>query len=329
MRRIEGLEALRPDLFRLPVATLGVFDGVHRGHAAVLAETAALAAEVGGEPVAVTFDIHPRVVVEGEGPVMLTSLPHRLLLLERAGMAAAVVLRFDEGLRDLPAETFLEDVLLRRMGIAGLVLGPDSHFGRDRRGNPDLARRLLEPRGVPVRAPGTVEGPRGPISSTAIRRAIAGGDLAGAGEMLGRPVTLMGTVVRGDGRGRGLGYPTANLDLAQELRPPRGVYVGRAALPDGTGHWCLVNVGGRPTFHPEGGRDTVEAWIPGWEGDLYGGVLEVALHALIREERRFAGPEALKAQIALDHAGMVDWIRTRTRGGAPGGGPATGRTGGH
>ncbi len=309
MRRVTGLESLSPALFRRPVATLGVFDGVHLGHRAVLAETAALAREVRGEAVAVTFDVHPRVVVEGEGPGMLTSLEHRLRLLGEGGAAAAVVLRFDAALRERSAESFVEEVLLGRMGIAGLVLGPDSHFGKDRRGNPDLARALLGPRGIPVRSLGRVEGPRGPVSSTAIRRAIREGDLAAAEEMLGRPVTVLGTVVRGDGRGRSLGYPTANLDLSHEIRPPRGVWVGRATLPDGSPRWCLVNVGGRPTFHPEGEvPDTVEAWIPGFDGDLYGREVILEFHVRIREERRFSGPAALREQIVLDHDRMVQWI---------------------
>lgn len=310
MERVHGLEELEPGLFRRPVAALGVFDGVHLGHRAVIAETAALAREAGGEAVAVTFDIHPRIVVDGSGPGLLTSLPHRLRLLAEAGAAAAVVLRFDEALRERSAEDFLEGILLRRMGIAGLVLGPDSHYGKDRRGNFDLARAVLEPRGVPVRAVGRVTGPDGPVSSTAIRAAVRAGDLEGAARMLGRPPSVLGTVVRGDGRGRTLGTPTANLDLSHEIRPPRGVYVGRAVLPPGEERHALVNVGGRPTFHPEGtAEDTVEAWFPGWEGDLYGRELEVSFLAHLREERRFAGPEELKAQIRRDHAAMVDWIR--------------------
>jgi riboflavin kinase/FMN adenylyltransferase len=310
MRRVHGLEDLAPGLFRRPVAALGVFDGVHLGHRAVISESAALAAGAGGEPVAITFDVHPRVVVDGKGPGLLTSLPHRLRLLESAGAAAAVVLRFDAALRERSAEWFLEEVLLGRMGIAGLVLGPDSHFGKDRRGNPDLARRTLEPRGVPVRSPGRVQVPAGPVSSTAIRAAVLAGDLRSAAEMLGRPVSVLGTVVRGDGRGRGLGTPTANLDLAHEIHPPRGVWVGSAELPETGRRNCLVNVGGRPTFHSPGeAEDTVEAWFPGWEGDLYGRELEVDFLARVRDERRFPGPEELREQIRRDHASMVEWIR--------------------
>ena len=311
LRRVEGIEGLSPGAFLRPVATLGVFDGVHLGHRAVIAETAALAREVGGEAVAVTFDIHPRVVVDGAGPAMLTSLPHRLLLLGRAGVAAAVVLRFDGDLRERSAESFLEEILIGRMGIGGLVLGPDTHFGKDRRGNPELARRVLGPRGIPVRDVGRVAGPGGPVSSTAVREALRTGDLDGAAAMLGRPPSVLGTVVRGEGRGRGLGFPTANLDPSLEIRPPRGVYVGRVSLPGDP--WCLANVGGRPTFHPGGGvPDTVEAWIPGFEGDLYGRVLELSFMGKLREERRFSGPGDLRAQVVLDHGAMVDWVRRFT-----------------
>ena len=317
MKRVHLLEDLSPELFRRPVAALGVFDGVHLGHRAVLAEAASLAAQSGGEPVAVTFDIHPRVVVDGKGPAVLTSLPHRLRLLDQAGAAAAVVLRFDEALRERSAEWFLEEVLVARMGIAGLVLGPDSHFGKDRRGNPALARSVLGARGIPVRSLERVVGPRGPVSSTAVREAIRDGDLDRAAALLGRPPSLLGIVRRGDGRGRALGYPTANLDAGPEARPPRGVYAGRARLPDGRELPCLVNVGRRPTFAPEESPDTVEAWIPGFDGDLYGEFLEVAFLLRLREERRFAGPDELRAQIGLDHAAMVEWIRRGT-GGAEG-----------
>jgi len=323
MRRVHGLEELAPGLFRRPVAALGVFDGVHLGHRAVLAATAALAREAGGEPVAVTFDIHPREVVEGKGPGLLTSLPHRLLLLEAAGAAAAVVLRFDAALRERSAEGFLEDVLVGRMGIAGLVLGPDSHFGRDRRGNPELARRVLTPRGVKVRHLGRVQCPRGPVSSTAIRAAVRAGDLAAAAEMLGRPVSVLGTVVKGDGRGRGLGTPTANLDLAHEIHPPRGVYAGSAVLPGAGETFALVNVGGRPTFHGPGeAEDVVEAWFPGWEGDLYGRELELSFLHRLRDERKFPGPEALKQQIRKDHEALLDWIRRRPAAALPDNGGA-------
>ena len=167
-----------------------------------------------------------------------------------------------------------------------------------------------------MRSVGRVLAASGPVSSTAIRAAIRAGDLALAAEMLGRPVSVLGTVVRGDGRGRTLGAPTANLDLAHEIRPPRGVYAGRALLPGGESPPCLVNVGGRPTFHPEGAaEDTVEAWIPGWEGDLYGKELEVAFLARLRDERKFSGPGELREQIARDHAAMVDWIRRGAAGG--------------
>jgi riboflavin kinase/FMN adenylyltransferase len=292
-----------------------VFDGVHLGHRAVIAEAASLAAAAGGEAVVVTFDIHPRVVVDGRGPPMLTSLPHRLRLLEAAGAAAAVVLRFDDALRERSAEWFLEEVLVARMGIAGLVLGPDSHFGRDRRGNPELAAAVLGARGIPVRAVPRVVGLRGPVSSTAVREAIVAGDLERAAALLGRPPSLFGTVVRGDGRGRALGFPTANVDAGHEARPPRGVYAGRARLADGRELPCLVNVGRRPTFAPEGSPDTVEAWIPGFDGDLYGQPLEVSFLHRLRDEMRFDGPEALRAQIGRDHAAMVEWIG-RNAGGA-------------
>ncbi len=314
MRRVPGLAALSPGAFRSPVATLGMFDGVHVGHRAVLAETVALARERAGEPVAVTFDVHPRAVVAGAGPPLLTSLEHRLRLLDRAGVAAAVVLHFDAALRDVPAEEFLRGILVARMGVAGVVLGPDSHYGKDRSGDTETARRLLAPLGIPVRGvdPITVGGAA--VSSTAIREALRRGDLPAAAGLLGRPVSALGLVVRGDGRGRSLGFPTANLDLEGALAPPRGVYAALATPDGGSTHRALVNVGGRPTFLPAGSPEAVEVWLDGFDGDLYGLRVEVAFHARLRDERRFDGPDALRRAIGADRDAMLEFFRRESLG---------------
>jgi riboflavin kinase/FMN adenylyltransferase len=309
MRRLRGPAGLHPGLFRRPVATIGTFDGVHLGHRAVLQQTADLASDLGEEPVVVTFDVHPRVVVSGRGPVSLLTEEHRLRLLEEAGMAATVVLHFDEVLRSMEAAEFLESILVRSMGVVGLVLGPDSHYGRDRRGDVTLARTVLDPLAVAVRAvePVLVDGAL--VSSTSLREAVRAGDLAGARAMAGRRWSVLATVVRGDGRGRSLGFPTANLDLAGVARPPRGVWIARAILESGDSYPCLVNIGGRPTFHPEGSTvDTVEAWLDGFDGDLYGSRLELRFLASLREERKFSGPEALRQQIARDRVAMVEFF---------------------
>jgi riboflavin kinase/FMN adenylyltransferase len=301
VKLFEGVERLDPTRFRAPVVTIGVFDGLHRGHKRVLARARELASELGGEVVVVTFHVHPRAVVVGKAPPLITSLPHRLLLLEREGVDATVVLRFDEKLRDMSAEQFVDEVLVARIGVRALVLGHDSHFGKDRRGDFALAKSLLAPRGVPVERVEPVALPDGRVvSSSSIRDAVARDDLAAAAELLGRPPALFGTVVRGDGRGRTLGFPTANLDLAGELRPSRGVW-GASVEVDGRTWPAVVNIGGRPTFLPEGAAaDTVEVHAIGFRGDLYGRALEVRLLGRLRDERKFADAQALKAQIARD-----------------------------
>lgn len=303
MRVLRGRRQLSPDRFRRPVVTLGVFDGVHRGHRALLARARELSARLGGELVVLTFDRHPRTLTTGDPPPLITSPAHRLLLLEREGVDATIVLTFDQELRHMSAEAFVEDLLVGRIGLSALVLGHDSHFGHQRRGDLELSRRLLEPRGIPVERTEAVRLDDGRIiSSSTIRATVAAGDLDEAARLLGRPPALYGRVVRGDGRGRQLGVPTANLDLDGELRPGRGVYAGRVRI-DGTAYAAAVNIGGRPTFYPEGERaDTVEVHVLDLPAgtDLYGRYLEVFLTGFVRPERRFDGPDDLRAQLARD-----------------------------
>jgi riboflavin kinase/FMN adenylyltransferase len=306
MRIHRDLDGLSSERFRAPAVTVGVFDGVHRGHMAILDELRRAAARAGGESVVLTFDVHPRRLLSGEAPPTITSLEHRLVLFERAGVDAAVVLRFDRALAALSAEEFLREVLVGRIGMKALVLGADAHFGRGREGNIAFLDARKEALGFTLVSvallPAASEGEEA-VSSTAIRRAVREGRLADAARMLGRPPALLGRVERGDGRGRTIGFPTANLALHQELTPPRGVYVASVLL-DGVRYRALVNIGVRPTFNAAGAsgppRESVEAHLLGFEGDLYGRVLEVELLARLRDERRFPSKEALVAQIRAD-----------------------------
>lgn len=269
-----------------------------------------MAARIGGEVVVLTFHVHPRAVTTGDAPPLVTSLAHRVGLLAREGVDTTIVLRFDEDLREMSAERFIEDVLVGGIGVRGVVVGHDTHFGHHRRGDPEMLRAVLGPRGVPVESTEPVRLRDGTIvSSSAIRAAVARGDLDMAARMLGRSPALFGRVVRGDGRGRRLGFPTANLDLDGELRPGRGVY-GAAVAIDGRTWPAAVNIGGRPTFHPEPAADTVEVHVVDWAGDLYDRELEVFLFGKIRDERRFDGPDALRAQIAADVATLRENVRT-------------------
>lgn len=280
-------------------ATVGVFDGVHLGHFVVLRRVVERAVALGVRPAMVTFAGHPKEVLLGRAPATVTSLEHRLLLFERAGIETALVLEFDAALRALTAEEFVRRVLIEGLGLRELVFGFDSKFGRDRGGNPASLAPLARELGFGiVEVPPLRLGGRA-VSSSAIREAVGLGDLRGAAAMLGRPVSVLGTVVRGDGRGRTLGFPTANLDLHHELHPPAGVYAAFALL-DGSLRPAVVNVGRKPTFG--GNEETVEAHLLDPCGDLYGRDLEIFFLERLRDEQSFPTPEALRTQIAIDAA---------------------------
>jgi riboflavin kinase/FMN adenylyltransferase len=298
MNVIRGLNAPLPPTTR-PVVTVGGFDGVHRGHQGVLAETTAWARELAGLAAVVTFDPLPKAVV-GQGEALcITSLAHRLLLLERCGMDLAVVLAFDAALAAMPAEAFVRDVLLGWLATRHVVLGFNSTFGRGGEGNAELLRRFQARGLLEVRTPGPVRHGDAIISSTLIRQATSAGRLEEAAALLGRPVVLLGTVVAGDRRGRSLGFPTANLDLHHEVAPPPGVYATVAVL-DGVRHPSLTYIGPRPTFHPEATEPSFEVHLLDLEADLYGRQLEVEFVKTLRGDLRFPTSEALVAQMQAD-----------------------------
>lgn len=280
------------------VATLGVFDGVHLGHQLILRRVVELARAARTSAVVLTFAVHPVVVVKGLQPRLITSLEHRLALFASIGLDACIVLPFDSAVRELTAEQFAQRVFVDALGLRGLVLGKDAHIGRDRGGDAAFLGAFCASHSIAFETIDdfTVGGHR--VSSTAIRAAIADGDLGRAELLLGRPVALFGTVVRGDGRGRQLGFATANLDLHHEIRPPAGVWAVRVRVGS---IWvpAVLNIGIRPTFGPDGDL-TVEAHLLDFSGDLYGQTLEVRLVARLREEMRFPSREALVEQIGHD-----------------------------
>ncbi|TDJ69327.1 MAG: bifunctional riboflavin kinase/FAD synthetase [Planctomycetota bacterium] len=288
------------------VVSIGVFDGVHLGHQAILAANVCRAAELGAVPTVVTFRDHPKRVLLGRAPRTLTTLEHRLQLFQRAGIEHTLALQFDADLRRVSAEDFTRELLVAELGAKSFVLGFDSKFGRDREGGPEFLMEL----GFDVQVVPEVDVDRRAVSSTAIREAVELGDLAGAARMLGRAVSVFGEVVRGDALGRQIGFPTANLDLHHELHPPTGVYAclarrrnpaDRSELP--AAHPAVANIGYRPTVagtRPE--RPLVEVHLLDFEGDLYGEHLELEFVACLRGEVRFDGLEALGEQIARDVA---------------------------
>ncbi len=305
MRRRYGLEDLAPRSFARPVATVGVFDGMHRGHRHLIEHLRAMADRLHGEAVVVTFDTHPRAVIEGVAPRSILSLEHRLVLLERLGVDQTVVLPFDDDTRQMTYERFTSEVLVERLGVVGLLFGYNGRFGHDGAGTAERLWPLGEALGFVVEEAPPISLDGQPISSSRIRDAIESGELRAASEMLGRAPAIYGRVVRGDGRGRALGFPTANVDPEGEILPPRGVYQVVARVR-GERYAAVANIGVRPTFAAQGGaRPTVlEVHVPGLETDLYGERIEVELVRKLRDERTFPDQEALIRQIREDVASL-------------------------
>ncbi|MDR4507954.1 MAG: bifunctional riboflavin kinase/FAD synthetase [Candidatus Brocadiaceae bacterium] len=287
-----------------PVATLGVFDGVHLGHQKIIECVLQHTRKNKGESIIVTFDRNPKDFIEKRPPSFITSLDHRLALIEEMGVDYAIVLAFDRQRADMTAEAFIRNMLIERLGIKCIVLGFNCHFGKDRQGNIAFVRRLAHKYNYEVYECTPVLFENQAISSTAIRKSILEGNLRRAEKMLGRPVSVRGTVVGKSGRGRELGYPTANLDLHHEIRPPRGVYGTRVRFAKQE-YLALTNIGLRPTFEQEPfvGKDEaleIEVHILDFCETIYGKDLDVEFLFKIRDEIPFETEEKLKLQIEKD-----------------------------
>jgi len=279
-------------------ATIGVFDGVHLGHRAILERTIACARDLGRPAAALTFSVHPDRLLRGRAPRTLQSLEHRLQAMDELGLDGAVVLEFDARLRDRSAEEFVDLYLVRALAIRRLVLGHDTAIGQDRRGDASLLRELGGRLGFTVEVVGEVCIGGVPISSTTIRSALESGDLAAARAMLGRAPSVLGRVVEGARRGRTLGFPTANLDVREDCVPAAGVYAV-LVREEARVHRGVCNIGLRPTFDA-GPHVVVEVHLLGFSGDLYGRLLRVDFIERLRPEQRFADAAALRLQIARD-----------------------------
>ncbi|HEY7463183.1 MAG TPA: riboflavin biosynthesis protein RibF [Candidatus Limnocylindria bacterium] len=287
---------------------MGVFDGVHRGHRAMLDATVQAAREIGGGSVALVFDPPPDEVIRpGTKVLRLAPLHVTLRRVQEAGIDATVTILFDDALRALSAEEFLAG-LAPAVELRRLVMSPESAFGRDRGGTPQRMREHGQATGFEVLEVQPVVDGGAVISSTRLRVAVAAGDLATV-KTLGHPAYLEGTVVDGDHRGRELGYPTANLRFEYTpAMPPRGIYTGHVAVPQrgvGPSHPALVSIGVRPTFHDEG-QLLVEVHLLDFDGDLYGATLALELQDRLRDEQRFADVPALVEQMHVDEAQARD-----------------------
>ncbi len=305
MLLIEGLDALlsldldasgEDSTASRSVVAVGVFDGVHLGHQRLLHQLLEMSSALRGTPTVVTFQNHPDQVLRGEAPPLLASVPHRLRLLRRAGVQRVVLLEFEPRLREMSARDFAERILHRSLRTRSLLLGYDSALGRDREGTPQRFRELGAEFGFDVRTGSPFEVDSTPVSSTAIRAAIAGGDLDLAQRYLGRFPGALGRVVHGADRGKSLGYPTANVEVQAAVLPPDGVYAVEAIV-DGDVHLAVANLGPSPTF--EAGRG-LEVHVLDFEDDLYERELEVVFRRRLRDVRKFADASELQAQIGRD-----------------------------
>ena len=296
MPLVRGWESL--ELVRGGYASIGNFDGVHRGHQAMLNVLTSQARSENVPAVAVTFDPHPIALLKAEAtPPALTTIEHRAELLGRYGVDVTLVLPTDRNLLSLTAEEFFETIVIGRLQARGLVEGPNFFFGRNRSGNITVLRSLCGHHGLTfdVAPPATVDEQL--VSSSVIRSLLEIGDLAHAVRLLGHAYRVTGTVHLGAQRGRTLGFPTANLAEIKTLIPANGVFAGWAVTPNAR-HAAAIHIGPNPTFG-EAARK-VEVHLLDFQGDLYGSVLHVDFVDRVRQVRKFGSAEELQKQLQLD-----------------------------
>jgi len=290
-----------PDDLRGSIVALGNFDGFHLGHQAVIGRAIQRGFHERKPVIVATFDPHPvRFFKPDVPPFRLTTLDQREALFAHAGADAMLVFEFGEELRSTSAEDFVTDLLSRRIGAAGVVTGDDFTFGKMRGGNAALLKSMGAEHGIIAETVAPVLLGDVRISSGRIREALIAGDTATATRLMSRDFAIEGVVQDGDKRGRELGYPTANLTLGDYQRPRYGIYAVRATLEDGSEHPGVASLGVRPTFDPP--VELLETHLLDYDGDLYGQKIEVALHAFIREEKKFDDIDALVAHMREDEA---------------------------
>jgi riboflavin kinase/FMN adenylyltransferase len=289
---------------------LGFFDGVHVGHQAVISTAVSEAKKRGLIAAVVTFKDHPRTLIQGAPPLVLTSIDDRLILLEELGIEVVLALSFTEELCRLTPRQYVQNILVDSMGAKLISVGHNHHFGRDREGNPELLARLGEEMdfAVKVAPPVFLEGIE--VSSSRIRQAIFEGDMELANKFLSRPYAISAFVVKGASRGRSIGFPTANLAIEEfQVVPKSGVYIGTVHLGKERFLPCVINIGVRPTFDKPGTAVpdtisshamTVEVHILQFNEDIYDRKLTVSFHKFLRPEQKFPSVSALQEQISAD-----------------------------
>jgi riboflavin kinase/FMN adenylyltransferase len=308
------MEEIRDLAPRNSGVTLGVFDGVHQGHRHTIEHLADArkSGKIDGAFL-ITFDPHPLVITHSKMmPPLLTTIDERVYLLSRLDLDGIVVLKFDDELANVDYRAFLEKYLLRPFDMNLLVLGYDCHFGKNREGSPEKVREEGERTGLEVKVVPAKRSQDEIVSSTKIRNALMEGDVARGNRLLGHPYLVSGIVVRGEGRGKGLGFPTANLSIGDQYKlwPPRGVYAVQVERA-GKMYGGMMNVGSAPTIKSLDGRmPAIEVHLFDLSEDLYGESLRVFCHTLLRQEQRFPSPEALVAQLEQDRLQAIECLGT-------------------
>ncbi len=297
MRLFHGIENAR--IARPTVLTLGVFDGLHLGHQLVMSTVVERARALAAVPTVLTFDPHPRAVLHPESaPPLLQTFDQKIEAFGVLGIEQVIVIRFNQAFARIEAEDFLRDVAGERLQAQEIYLGRGFAFGRERRGNIELLRKVSEQLGFHAAEVPEVRLRGQRISSSAIRRLLAEGRVNLARRMLGRPYGVEGRVVHGEERGRAIGFPTANLRPQNRVIPRTGVYV-TATLIEGVWRRSVTNVGTRPTFEADS-EPTVETYVMNWTGNLYGDAVRVRFLHRLRDEKKFASVDELKRQIERD-----------------------------
>lgn len=291
-------DAPAPDALRGAVTAIGNFDGVHRGHRAVIEAAQARARELGRPAVALTFEPHPRAVLRPDKPFFrLSDEATKLRLLAATGLAGAFIVRFDAALSCVPAEAFVQNILIDRFAVAGAVIGFNFYFGAKRDGSPQFLSAEGARRGFAVDVLPQLEDEGRPVSSQAVRAALAGGRMVEAAELLGYPWLISGPVIKGDQRGRTLGYPTANMQPDPGCGLRHGIYAVRVGLGDKR-YDGVASFGRRPMYQLD--TPLLETFLFDFSGDLYGRRLDVAFIAFIRDEMKFDSTEALVDRMDRD-----------------------------
>ena len=301
MRYLESIDQLSSLDGPLALA-IGVFDGVHIGHQAVIGHAVGQAARAGGTAVVVSFRPHPQRILNPDvAPGLLTSTPHKVRILQRIGVENLLMIAFSREFSRLTPQEFIARLCAAAPALHSISVGAGWSFGRNREGNLELLGELGAHHGFEVTGVPEVHFQGKPVSSTRIREAVAGGDFAAVNAMLGRPLSLFGTVVEGRRIGREIGFPTANVSIQNEQLPPPGVYAAHTML-----HTeplpSVVNLGRRPTVADEHGAVGLEVHVIDFYANLYGIEIEVEILEPLREERKFDSLEELRGQIEYDVA---------------------------